>query len=81
MAKKKFIVDDSKSQVDLNGEQGKCPYCGSLMVNFSGPDVQDEMIYYEADCEDCGNKYKEWYSVTFDAVYGYPLKTKKKGKK
>ena len=81
MAKKKYEVDKSKWQVDLNGQVGQCPYCKSENVNFSGPDAHGELIYYKADCADCGNSYKEWYSVVFDTAYGYPLKTKKKGKK
>jgi len=74
MSKKNLVVDDSKVQVDLDGEQGVCPYCGSEDINFQGPDVQDGMIYYDGDCGYCNNSFKEWYNVEFSAVYGYPLK-------
>ncbi len=72
----KFEVNDSVNTVDLPGEEGKCPYCGSENIDFHGPDVQDGDIFYDCDCGDCENSYKEWYTLTFDTLHGYPLKEK-----
>lgn len=81
MSKNKFVVDDTKQQVQFETQAGECPYCHSNNINFEGPDACDEMIYYEGHCCDCGNDFTEWYDITFNSTYGLPLKTKKKGKK
>lgn len=81
MSKKKFVVDETKTKEDLEGQAGFCPYCKSENIDFHGPDIVDGMVYYDCDCSDCGNSFAEWYEVEYSATYGYPLKTKKKGKK
>jgi hypothetical protein len=72
----KFEVDTTTDKLDLKGEEGKCPYCGSENVDFEGPDWQDGMCFYECHCPECENEYVEWYEVSFNCVYGFPLKTK-----
>jgi transposase-like protein len=75
---KKYQVDDSKDIQELSQNPGVCPYCGSEMIDFHGPDIADDQIFYDCDCEDCGNSFKEWYLVEYDGTWGYPLKSKKK---
>lgn len=74
----KFVVNEEIDRTELDGEPGKCPYCGSDDLDYHGPDVQDGMIFYDVDCcnEECENDFKEWYTLTFDTLYGYPLKEK-----
>lgn len=76
----KFIVDDSKDMQKVGYESGVCPYCGREMIDFQGPNVQDNMIFYDCICEDCGNSFKEWYLCQYDGTWGYPLKKKGKNK-
>ena len=85
MKKRKIELDyeNPDGQEQLSEEQGKCPYCGSENVNFEGPDLQDNMIFYDCHCANCDNDFVEWYDVEYASTYGYPVKqkSKKKGKK
>lgn len=47
-------------------EPGKCPKCGSQMITYGALEIEDgDFMYYPATCSDCGCKFKEWYSLTF----------------
>ena len=46
--------------------EGTCPKCGGLNIIFvDGPNSADDQIFYNATCQDCLCKYKEWYSVQY----------------
>jgi len=46
-------------------EQGVCPYCGSMDINYDAIELKDEMLYYPAHCCDCGRSFEEWYDLVF----------------
>lgn len=31
-----------------------CPICGSSMVNYGSSDLNDDVMSYPCECEDCG---------------------------
>jgi len=47
-------------------EQGVCPYCGSVDVDYGAIEYEDdEMLYYPATCNECGREFEEWYNLSF----------------
>ena len=70
----KFEVDETTDKKDLGGEPGKCPYCGSENVEYGMSGPCEGEYYYEANCYDCDNKWREYFTMTFNTNYGYPLK-------
>lgn len=50
---------------DYHNEQGKCPKCGGLNLDYQAIKYTDSMCYYPYKCEDCGQEGEEWYSMEF----------------
>ena len=49
-----------------SNEQGKCPYCNSLELEYGAAEFQDDgMVFYPWTCEHCGRTGEEWYNMTF----------------
>ncbi|MBA7624545.1 hypothetical protein ES703_31954 [subsurface metagenome] len=50
-------------------EEGKCPKCGSLEVDY-GAVVGDRSgdVYYPFTCYACGFKGQAWYHLDFDTM-------------
>ena len=49
----------------LSNEQGQCPYCNSMDIDYGCIQLEDDMIYYPAHCNECGRDFEEWYDLTF----------------
>lgn len=81
--KKTFEVDRTKDKKEVSKVEDKCPYCKKSAENFiyRGHDFIDGEVYFEVNCPNCGNSFKEYYSLEFSGMWGYPLKKKKKLKK
>ena len=47
-------------------EQGKCPKCNEMELDYGSMDIQDDMVYYPFTCENCGHSGKEWYNLEFN---------------
>ncbi|MBR4315947.1 MAG: hypothetical protein IKP65_03120 [Alphaproteobacteria bacterium] len=46
--------------------QGECPCCGSKNIEYIDQDIDGvEQIGYEAECDDCGCTFTEWYSLNY----------------
>lgn len=48
-----------------HNEQGKCPKCGGLNLDYGTLEVESGMCYYRWTCEDCRQEGEEWYSMEF----------------
>lgn len=48
-------------------EPGKCPYCGSMEVDYGNdnPMCAGEHISYKGHCDCCGKDFREWYRLEF----------------
>lgn len=49
----------------LTNEQGTCPNCQSLELDYGVAEFEDNMIYYPWECTQCNLKGEEWYSLEF----------------
>ena len=47
-------------------EQGVCPYCGSVDIDYGVMEIEDDCVYYPAHCNDCKRDFNEWYRLEFD---------------
>lgn len=51
----------------LKCEEGKCPNCGSDIIDYSGAEFEDDhMVHYKCRCITCGYEFEEWYSLKFE---------------
>jgi len=75
---KNIKVDESKDKVELDGERGCCPYCGSEDIDYDALELEGESLYFPATCNECGNEFNEWYELEFSGHWGYPIKKKTK---
>lgn len=58
----KLTEDNNK----MSNEQGKCPFCGSMDLEYETLQTEDgDMVYYPWTCTSCGHKGEEWYNLTF----------------
>lgn len=49
-----------------SNEQGKCPYCNSLELEYGVAEFQhDELVFYPWKCKHCGRTGEEWYELNF----------------
>jgi hypothetical protein len=48
--------------------QGHCPKCGSDDIIYHGSEVQDESIFYEAECGFCDTMIHEHYNLKFSGM-------------
>jgi RNA polymerase subunit RPABC4/transcription elongation factor Spt4 len=46
-------------------EEGTCPVCGGLDLDYSDPYLEDASAGYEWACPDCNSTGVEWHSLTF----------------
>ena len=51
---------ESKSQ-----EEGKCPTCGSELLNYEGTVLDGNQMGYNFSCNDCGISGIEWYTLIY----------------
>lgn len=65
-----------EEKINLGGETGKCPYCNSENVEYGSSGPSDGLYYYESDCYECKNTWREYYILKFDGNYGDNLKNK-----
>ncbi len=51
---------------DYINEQGCCPKCHGLNLDYGAIEYQDDgMCYYPYKCKDCGQQGEEWYRLEF----------------
>lgn len=48
-----------------SNEQGKCPKCNGMNLDYQPVDFEDNMLYFRWKCEDCGQEGEEWYRMDF----------------
>lgn len=46
-------------------EEGKCPKCKGMNLDYDTLEIESGMCYYPYTCEDCGQQGEEWYSMVF----------------
>lgn len=49
-------------------EQGTCPNCKSLDIDYGESGDEGTSRYYEFTCTKCGCRATEWYEMTFEEV-------------
>lgn len=49
----------------MKQEQGRCPICGSDMLDYDSIEVEGESVMYPWSCENCGAEGKEVYELNF----------------
>ncbi len=45
--------------------EGYCPVCGSSCITYGSMDIEDNVVSYPAQCDDCGATYYEDYTLVF----------------
>ena len=50
----------------ISKSKGQCPVCKSYDINYDTFVYEGDYGYYPYDCNDCGNKGKEYYSIVYD---------------
>ena len=51
---------------DYKNEQGYCPKCGKMSLDYQPVRHTDDMMcYFPYKCEDCGQEGEEWYRLEF----------------
>ena len=45
-----------------------CPVCGSSMVNYGSSDLNDNIMSYRCECNDCGATWNEDFALTFCGI-------------
>lgn len=48
--------------------EGYCPVCGSSCINYGSMDIEDNVVSYPAQCNDCGATWNEDYELVFCGV-------------
>jgi hypothetical protein len=48
--------------------QGYCPRCGENEIIYHGSEVEDESIFYEAECGFCDADIREHYNLKFSGM-------------
>lgn len=54
--------------ININEEtkEGHCPKCDSQNISYGCLDIIDNfLVYYPIECNDCGHEDKEFYTLTF----------------
>jgi hypothetical protein len=46
-------------------DQGTCPNCKGIDLDYDTIKVVGEEVYYPWTCNDCGTKGQEWYYLEF----------------
>ena len=46
-------------------KSGVCPRCGDENLEYVKTDLNDQFAWAMYECEDCGFKGIEWYTVSF----------------
>lgn len=49
----------------ISNKQGQCPYCGSVDINYGSIQIEEDHIYYPAECNDCYKYFEEWHYLKF----------------
>lgn len=47
-------------------EEGKCPNCGSESIDYDVSEPEDNSLFYNFECSNCGCSGKEYYDLAFD---------------
>jgi len=46
--------------------QGRCAKCGGDELEYGGRKVDGQELWYEYECEDCGDTGNEYYTLKYD---------------
>tara|TARA_R110002020_G_scaffold8294_1_gene33545 strand:- start:448 stop:621 length:174 start_codon:yes stop_codon:yes gene_type:complete len=46
-------------------EAGLCPKCKSDNISYIGPEFDDALLWYEANCNDCKTEFDELYELNY----------------
>ena len=46
-------------------EAGLCPKCKSDNISYIGPELDDSLLWYEANCNDCETEFDELYELKY----------------
>lgn len=51
-------------------EQGTCPNCNSQAISYGNLAIGFyNDCFRDAECDDCGTSYQEWYDLKFSGLY------------
>lgn len=50
---------------EYNNEQGECPKCHGYNLDYDPASFEDNQIYFNWHCKDCGQEGSEWYNMEF----------------
>ena len=48
---------------DIN--RGKCPHCGSENIDYKAVSLEDELVIFPKECEDCKKNSEEVYRTIY----------------
>lgn len=52
--------------------EGKCPHCGSGDWFIHDQGIEDDIYYYELECNKCEGEWTDNYTMTFSSMYIKP---------
>jgi predicted RNA-binding Zn-ribbon protein involved in translation (DUF1610 family) len=52
-----------------NAVLGKCPKCGHEELEYGDLEPEDESIFYEVSCPECGFSGKEYYKTEYTETW------------
>lgn len=62
----KTLTRIAKDLIASKNCQGECPKCGSENITFVDNNIDGtEQIGFEAECDDCGCTFTEWYDLNY----------------
>jgi len=58
------MIDEKikKQYMDCNGQH--CPWCDSIDINMKDTYFDDAGAYGDCECENCGKKWRDIYTLT-----------------
>lgn len=65
---KKVEVDNWNRYNGKLIREGYCPHCGSDNWETLDQGIDDEIYYYNTECNSCGGKWTDIYRMTFSSM-------------
>jgi len=51
--------------IDLNVQQGECPFCNSTLYSRENLEATDDIIFADCFCNNCKKQFKETFKLEY----------------
>lgn len=59
------MANDKGSKTKSEYVMGQCPKCKSLDVTYGKEDLQDDVLVFPGECNECGCNFQEKYLLNY----------------